>query len=170
MLINFFFPFKQKPIVLINNQKVNIVKKQKGRYFYKIDDYQEQVINLKILSVSEFDSPYWFIFLYLFFLISFLGLFDKRLDKQNVSLKYEANITIKENDNSFIEIVANKITKKTPKGVIKTKNSNLEIEEIISEYQIDKKLQNRYRILKTFKILTWLALIIALVILVINIL
>ena len=168
MVFDIYLPSRQTPLVLIDDQIVTVNKIKNGKYTYSTNTTNNQIINVKIFSMNELEGRCWFIILYLFFLISFLGIFDKRLDKKNIYLKYEANITINENNNSYIEIIANKLPKKTYSDIIKINCNNVSIDEKHNEYHIDNKLQKRYKILKTFKILTWLAIVVTIIIIFLN--
>lgn len=149
--ISFVFSYFENPLVYIDDKLISPKRNNFGNYTYTLKTDSDKV-NLKIINVHELDSKLWFILSYLFFLISFLGIFDKRLDKSCKKFQYESTINLIENSELTIELPRS--YKFSTETIISKGNVNEDV--ITNNFYIDNKLKQKIKILKIAKILTWI--------------
>lgn len=150
--ISFKFSYFKNPLVYIDGKLIFPKRNNFGNYTYTLKTNSDKV-NLKIINVHELEGKLWFILSYLFFLISLLGIFDKKIDKSCKKVQYESTIDLIENSELTIEFP--RLSKTSTETIISKGNVNEEV--ITNNFYIDNKLKKRIKILKIAKILTWIA-------------
>ncbi len=133
----------------INHQEIPLKKRKQRNHFIGKITLDEELLDISISSYQALSSRYWFILSYLFFLISFLGIFDTRYDTSGKSICYQAKVSIKEQSNLCYTI--NPYKKDETAAIFKGESIEKE-----NHFFIDQEIKKRYKKLKTAKILTWI--------------
>lgn len=150
---------KHNNIILIDDKEVKLKKNSFGSYNHLVETEKESV-NIKIKSVLEINSKYWFITNIFFFIISIFGIFDYRLPKKCFSISFEETVKLSSEQNEMTIALLNQIAEKPCAQV----TSNCEVEEIQNTCVQDAKALKRMKILKRTKFFLWIALIIGAII------
>ena len=150
--------------VYIDDEPILLKQNRYGVYTYHLSTKKDH-INLKVCTLHELEGKFWFIFSYIFFIISLLGIFNRKIDKKCLKINYESNLKLLENSN--IEFDFTKYTNSNNESSLP--KSNIEIDTIANNYYIDTKLKKRYKILKLAKIFTWIATLILIPIIILTI-
>jgi len=133
----------------------NKLLKPQKKYGHDIYNYKtnKDMVEIKIYKINEVSFKHYILFHIIFFLISVLGLFNKRYDKRCIEIKYAANIKLIESST----VVA--------KYIIDTNNPDaIELEtdvcyEVIENTkQISVEAKKRLKRLRLISILIYLIL------------
>ena len=149
--------------VSFDNQDVRATKDNGGHNVYTIET-EKSKIDVTLYKYLEVNSPLYIFWQILFFVLSVWGIFNKRLDKKCVVLKYRATINLENNDTTVIARINTNYKE--------TKALNIETETEFTEQEntreVDKNAKKRLKVLKIIKIILWIALIAGFVLWVMN--
>ncbi|NCB48805.1 MAG: hypothetical protein EOM55_04245 [Clostridia bacterium] len=149
---------KQNNLVFIDDKEVKLNKNSFGSYSYDVQTEKDSV-NIKIKSILEINSKMWFLTNIFFFIISIFGIFDYRLPKKCLSISFETNVKLKNEQNDIsISLLTQQVGK--PCAEIKTECGVEEIKNFCEQNIIALK---RLKTLRITKIFLWIALIVAVV-------
>lgn len=147
-----------QPIIKIDD---NVVKYKRNKN--KVIELQHQTnkdkVTISIENVLEVNGPCWWLMQMLFFVVSVFGIFNPRLEKLCYIISYKCTLSLHEGENTAV-IKIGKLQDKAEVINMVTENEYI-VER--NECVIDEKAQKRKKILKISKILAWLLLIIAIV-------
>ncbi len=144
-------------IVWANNDEV-IMKRKKDILIgtYKTD---KDKVDINVTTIDELSGKHWFFMQMIFFFVSILGIFDKRV-KANIA-KIDFTGTISLNKNETLEIAL--VNKSFDKPAFECNNSSMEIK--LNRFYIDKEHNKRIKKLKTIKTIIWIIVIITVLLL-----
>lgn len=138
---------------LYNNIKLDgkKVKFKKDSFGNRVIAYQTEndSVDISIINYLEINNRLWFLTNFIFFIISFFGLFDARYDKS--CRVADCHFVVKlQQDEVNMEISYSPGLKSQNQAVVKCESEYETLSNIIYVDQIAKK---RYKLLKIFKIL-----------------
>ena len=143
---------------LVDGAKPKFKKNEYGSYISVIETEKDEV-EIKIYEWNEYKSSWWFLTSLLYFIISFFGIFDIRIDKRFRSVDCDFKIKLSSEENN-LKLTYNGF-KEDCAAILH--DGNCEIEMISNKYYIDKKSKTRYKIMKWLKLVIWLIAIIGVI-------
>ncbi len=144
---------KFNPIILIDDKEIN-AKKNKFGSFEHTEITDKESVNIKIKSLLEIESRFWFIYGIFFFIISLFGILDYRLPKKCVKILYEGNVKLS-SENGVINIGLLSM----PGGPCAEVKTECEVTEVANMCEVDKVGLKRLKILKNTKLVMWILLV-----------
>lgn len=149
-----------KPVLFVNDKQIKI-KNEKGKLVGRIDC--DSVAHVKIFNYHPLNYPFGILIGYFFFLISLLGIFDQHYSAKSRRVLFEADVEV----NSSTELMIHFEEFHLDKEFITYTCSN-PIRVIENKCFVDYSLQKKIRILFALKVLTWLAIPIILIIVILK--
>lgn len=140
--------------ITIDGNEVKFKKDSYGNYTYAYST-EKDIVNIKIVNYLSINTKTWFITNFLFFLISFFGLFDQRHNKNCIVRNCEFNVKLNQDVSNF-DINTFIGANKTGSATIK---ADTEYETVSNNIYVDEVAQKRYKTLKITKIYTTIAII-----------
>lgn len=149
-----------------------VVKIDDGIIDYKRNKYEavqithqteKQSVDIEIFNLLEIKGPYWWLVQMLFYLITFFGIFNPKLEKNCFIISYKAKINLVDGENNVLI----KINKLEDGGKALTVESNLVITEEQNTCILDRQAQKRRKILKLSYILAWVMLAVIAIVLIV---
>lgn len=147
-----------KPVLFVNNRQV-ILKKETGKLVGKIEC--DSIAHVQIFNYHPLNDPFGILVGYFFFLISILGIFDKRYKSKARRVLFEADVEVSCSTELTIHYEPFHIDKDY---VSYSCSDNIMI--IDNKCFIDQGLQKKIRILFFLKLITWIGLILSIIIIV----
>jgi len=147
---------KQNYLISIDEKPVQLKKNSFGSYEHDAQTEKDSV-NIKIKTVHEMNSKYWFLTNIFFFIISIFGIFDYRFPKRCLSNSFETNVKLA-NEQSEINISLLPSQLGRPCAEVK---SECEVQEVKNACEQDLVALKRMKTLRITKGILWIALIIA---------
>lgn len=140
-----------KPVIFVNKKQAK-VKKENGKLVSYIEcDSKAQI---KIMDYQPLSYPFGFIVNYFFFLISILGIFDKRYSSKGRRCLFEAEVDV----SSATELVIKYQSFHIDQPFVEiTSTGPIQIFE--NKYYMDYDLKKKIKLLFALKIFTWIAVI-----------
>lgn len=148
-------PQQNKVFYTIDDEKIKFKKDKYGHYIYELET-PAQTCELKVYKYLEVNSSFFWLWQMLFFFVSILGIFDRRLDKHCIAIEYIATITL--TPDSVVTIRTNLNPNKKYAALTE---ANTEIVEKKNAIFFDKKAKKRVKTLKILKALVWVAVVFA---------
>lgn len=139
--------------VSVDNKDV-IAKRDKNGHDEYVYESEKSSVDVTLYKYLEVNSPLYMLWQIFFFIISVFGIFNKRLDKKCVVLKYRATINLDADTKIIARINTN--YKETKALSIETSAEVVEQENL---REVDKNAKKRLKLLKIIKLLLWVALI-----------
>lgn len=153
---------KENTWIKFDDVEVKPQKDKGGHNIYSIKT-DKQKIDVTLYKYLEVNSPFYIFWQIFFFIISLFGVFNKRLEKNCVVLKYHATINL-ENDTTVIARINTNYKEQTALSL----ETTAQVVEHENQRMIDKQAKKRLKILKVIKICLWLALIAFMIIMIVN--
>ena len=151
---------KQNHLIVIDDKEINVKKNSFGSY-EQIVQTEKESVNIKIKTILEIKSNFWFITNLFFFIISLFGILDYRFPKKCLVISYEANIKVpNEQNEATISLLVQQPDK--PCAEVKTE---CEVDEIKNICEQDRLALKRMKTLRITKGILWIALIVTVILL-----
>lgn len=140
--------------LFIDGKPINLEGK---RGINQTASYQTEngIIEITVKKLSEMSDKLWFFWGILFFLISFLGIFNPRYDRRCVTVEYTQKFQLYPQNNIHLEF--NRVIAGKP--AVNVRFSCLAYRETANVYGVDKQAKKRFRILSAVEALIWLAVL-----------
>ncbi len=144
----------------------NEIKFKKNKYGNNICEYETEKdeVELNIFSIHELNGKFWFLFAFIFYIISFFGLLNPKYDKKCLDLKYKGKIKLRPNNEltvTFKKCLANQPAL-TFKGDCDIEDNETNV------YMQNPVLKKKLKVLRLFKIITVLLIFVVLFIILYN--
>ncbi len=149
---------KIKPLLSVDGQYQKLKKNSYGSYQTNYSTEKDEIV-VSVYRELELKSKLWWLYSFISFVISIFGIFEPWYDKKCISIK--AQFKFKLNETNDIKLRYNPLKQQGRVLEIETQN---EFEEIENEYFVDKQAKTRKRINTLFKVVVWIAIIIALIV------
>lgn len=143
---------KQNPLFFIDGKEVAFKKNQFGSYDHTVRTEADSV-NIKIKTLLELSSRWWFAAGIFFFIISIFGIFDYRFPKNCATISLDVNAKLK-NERDEISI---HLFKSTGQKTCAEVRGEVEFEEVTNAFVVDPVAQKRRKSLRTAKLFLFLA-------------
>ena len=148
-----------KPHIMIDGKTVHY-KRNKFKNIEITHETEKDSIEVSVSNILEILGPCWWLVQMAFFVISLFGILNPKLEKLCYELNYKAKINLLEGEN---DILVKFLPSETQ--VMQCDNENVEV--LLSECTVSEEAKKRNKILKISKILSWLLLIVAILLIVI---
>ncbi len=135
--------------VVIDNKLLS-GKIKKGKTYYEYETEKDEV-TLNIFSVHEFTGKFWWLFAFIYYVISVFGLFNPKYETKGKVFNYKANVTLTENTEI---ILAYPISKVGQKALVFKNAEYLDNESNV--YYVDEKIKKRIKGFIPVKIITFI--------------
>lgn len=150
------------PLCAIDGNQI-VLKKDKYGVNEGTFQTDKEEVQITIYRYLELSGRFWWLMYIIFFLISIFGICNPPYDRKCIQIEYVANIRLKENTEYKFVLSGWQMSDKAI-----TSEGNGEIEEIENKLVIDKKIKRRLTIIRLFKIIAWIGLIILAVFLIVE--
>ena len=141
------------PDIIIDGKPAKVKKNSFGNYSINYST-EKEIVNIKIRKYLEISGNLWWLFSWLFFIISIFGIFEPRYDKRCIVI--DADFDVKMDGDKTLEFAINNISENAKAITI---TGNAEIRENKNFFMIDKRCQKRLKIMRIAKWLTVVAII-----------
>lgn len=149
------------PHVTIDNRPVKL--KVKGGDYLGCVETEKSNVELCMTRLYELEGKCWFLMSMLFFFISILGIFDVRREKRFNSFEYKATLVL--HGDAHLQFKPYEFKENERALAIA---NDCEVYEHTNVYTVKNFLKKRRRILILTKLLVWLALIAAVIVIVVQ--
>ncbi|MDE5715510.1 MAG: hypothetical protein K2I42_05190 [Anaeroplasmataceae bacterium] len=137
------------PVLLINNKEISLTKNKRKNVFIGHFFIEEQTAEIEIYNYQPLESKYWFLIHYLFFIISFFGIFDIQYDKTGKSLLYKSCVDL--NGRNCLNFVLSSF--KANETAVLFDGESIEKE---NRFYINETIRKRGKTLKIAKTFSWI--------------
>lgn len=148
-----------KPHITIDGQVVHY-KRNKFKNIDITHQTEKDSVEISINNVLEILGPCWWLVQMAFFIISFFGILNPKLEKLCYEISYKAKINLPNNENDVV-------IKFLPNETQALQSDSENVEVMLNECSLSEKAKKRNKILKISKILSWLILVVAILLIVI---
>ena len=156
---------KLNATVLCDNKPVKFTKNKYGGYETTYETTAKRV-NVKIYKYLEINNPLWWLFSWIFFIISIFGILEPKYDKRCLVINADFDIDL---DGQVTEVVMS-VNNLSSGGKAINVETKTNYTENANNYFVDYKAKKRLKIMKIVKWLTFFACIILLVLFIIKLL
>lgn len=143
---------KQNPLFFIDDKEVVFKKNQFGSFEHFVQT-EANSVNIKIKTLLELRSRWWFVAGIFFFIISLFGIFDYRFPKSCATISLDLNAKLGK-DSQEINIHLFKTTSQKTCAEVR---GELEFEEVENAFIVDTTAQKRRKTLRITKLFLFLA-------------
>ncbi len=148
-----------KPHITVDGKTVHY-KRNKFNNIEITHQTEKDSVEVSISNVLEILGPCWWLVQMAFFVISLFGILNPKLEKTFYEVNYKAKINLLEDENDILVKFL-----PTQETAMQCDSENVEV--LTNECLISEKAKKRNKILKISKILSWLLLIVAILLIVI---
>lgn len=134
------------PVVIVDNQMINFKKNKQGNLVYLFET-EKDTIKIKANRFLDVGGIAWFFIQILFFLISFLGLFDVHQKESCMGIDFEMIVDLKEENKISLQFMPQKENKKAI-----LVHTDLVCQEVANSYYLDTQAKKKLKYLKWIKI------------------
>lgn len=148
-----------KPHITVDGKTVHY-KRNKFDNIEITHETEKDSVEVSISNVLEILGPCWWLVQMAFFVISLFGILNPKLEKLCYEVSFKAKINLLEGENDIL-------VKFLPTETQAMQCDSENVEVLTNEYTMSEKAKKRNKILKISKILSWLLLIVAILLIVI---
>lgn len=149
------------PVVKVNGKALRMKKNGFGSFNADIETEEEFV--LEIYTWNSLNSPLWFLWEILYFIVSLLGIFDWFRDREYLMVNYRARITANDGANVVLKYLPAEDGQKAIAC-----EGDCAVSEEQNVYLQDNKCRTRSRVVKAAKCVAWIAIIAAVIAIIIK--
>lgn len=145
------------PTVTVDGEAVKFEKS--GSDYVGNFKTDKDTVELEIFRYHEMSGKLWWLFSLLFFIVSVFGIFDMRLDRHGICIKYKSILHLKEK--SEVSLSFNRPI--DGKKAVECR-CDCEAEQVDNAFYTDKTIKKRMKIMLAVKIVLWIALLAGIVV------
>lgn len=150
---------KVRPFCLVDGKQVKLVEDKFGGFDATVETENSQV-EVEVSRVLEHSGKLWWLYSILSFIVSLFGIFEPRYDKKCVAINCKLKVNL--NETCELKLKFNPFSSSKACEI----ETQCEYIEISNEYYVDKTAKRRWRLSVVFKVIAWVAIIVAAVVLI----